>query len=51
MNSFGIIDNLIGAEAGRDHGYVFLSFIFYPLIVVVYFLVMWAIEKIIRKII
>ncbi len=49
MNSFGIIDNLIGAEAGRYHGYVFLNFIFYPVIAVVYFLAMWLMEKIIRK--
>jgi len=49
MNSFGIIDSQIGAESGRYHGYVFLNFIFYPAIVIVYFLVMWFLEKIIRR--
>ena len=49
MNSFGIIDNLIGAEAGRYHGYVFLNIIFYPVIAVVYFMVMWIVEKTIKR--
>jgi hypothetical protein len=45
MLSFGFIDFLIGKEAGNHHGYVFLVFVFYPLIVPVYWFVFKTIKK------
>lgn len=38
-------DNLIGAEASRYHGYTFLVFIFLPLVLPVYWIIMWQLDK------
>lgn len=43
--SYGIIDNVIGVEAGRRHGYTFLVIIFYPILLVIYWLIMWLIDR------
>lgn len=43
--SFDIIDNAIGVEAGKYHGYTFLAILFYPLVVPVYWLIMWLIDR------
>lgn len=43
--SFDLIDNAIGENAGKHHGYVFLSFFLYPVILLLYWLLMWIIDK------
>jgi hypothetical protein len=43
--SYNLIDNIIGENAGRHHGYVFLSFFLYPIILIVYWLLFWLIDK------
>jgi hypothetical protein len=45
MVSFGIIDNVIGDEAGNYHGYTFLVIILYPLLLPVYWTIMWLADK------
>lgn len=45
MNAFDLIDNLIGKEAGRHHGYVFLVIIFYPLILPIYWAIVWLLDR------
>jgi hypothetical protein len=45
MYSFDIIDDAIGEDASRFHGYVFLSIIFYPVILIVYGLLFWLIDR------
>lgn len=47
--SYGIIDSMIGKDAGGYHGYTFLVLIFYPVILIVYFLIMWITDRIIKK--
>lgn len=47
--SFYIIDSAIGPEAGKHHGYTFLVIIVYPLIVPVYWFLMWITDRIIKK--
>lgn len=43
--SYTVIDNLIGEEAGNHHGYVFLSMILYPVILPIYWTIMWLIGR------
>jgi hypothetical protein len=45
MVSFSIIDSVIGGEAGNYHGYTFLVIILYPLLVPVYWTIMWLADK------
>lgn len=45
MVSFGIIDSAIGYEAGNYHGYTFLVIILYPLLLSVYWTIMWLVDK------
>ncbi len=49
MVSFDIIDSIIGQEAGRYHGYTFIVMILYPLLVPVYWIIMWLIDKRIKR--
>ncbi len=48
MYSFSIIDNAIGAQAGKYHGYTFLVMIFYPLLMPLYWGIMWGADRIIK---
>lgn len=47
--AFGLIDDSIGKHAGKYHGYTFLVFVFYPIIVIVYYFVLWAGNKILAR--
>jgi hypothetical protein len=47
--SYNLIDNLIGIEASKRHGYYFLILFWYPVMFVVYLIIMWVIDIIIRK--
>jgi len=49
MFSFNLIDNSIGVEAGKYHGYTIFTIIFYPLLVPVYLLIMLWIDNIIKR--
>ena len=49
MGSYIIIDRIIGDEAGNYHGYTFLVIIFYPLLLPVYWIIMWLADKGIRR--
>lgn len=49
MVSFGIIDGVIGDEAGNYHGYTFLVIILYPLFLPVYWTIMWLADKRIKE--
>jgi hypothetical protein len=49
MYSYDIIDNAIGEDAGRHHGYVFLSIILYPIILVIYWIIFWLIDRIYKR--
>ncbi|MCZ2393441.1 MAG: hypothetical protein LC105_06275 [Chitinophagales bacterium] len=44
--SFTIIDNSIGNEAGKYHGYTFLVVLLYPIIMPIYWLFVWLLDKI-----
>lgn len=45
MISYSIIDSAIGEEAGNYHGYTFLVVILYPLLLPVYWTIMWLTDK------
>lgn len=45
MYSYDIIDNAIGEEAGRHHGYVFLVIIFYPVLLAIYWTTLWLLDR------
>jgi len=47
--SFDIIDNLIGDDASRRHGYAFLIIVLYPFVMPPYWLMMWLIDRYIKK--
>ncbi len=49
MLSFGLIDWAIGPVAGGYHGYTFLIILFYPLLMPVYWLIMWLMDKKIKS--
>ena len=47
--SYDLIDNLIGIEASKRHGYYILILFWYPVMFVVYLIIMWVIDLIFRK--
>ncbi|MBL7704602.1 MAG: hypothetical protein JNM21_03535 [Taibaiella sp.] len=47
--SFMLIDYIIGEDACRRHGHVFLIIILYPLLVPVYWTIMWLLDKLQKK--
>lgn len=49
MYSYEIIDSLIGPEASRYHGYTFLVIVFYPVILPIYWLIMWQFDRKIKR--
>jgi hypothetical protein len=49
MASFSMIDASIGKDAGGRHGYTFLIFVFYPVIVPVYWVLMWWFDRTLKR--
>ncbi len=49
MLSFGLIDSAIGENAGKYHGYTFLVIILYPLLLLIYWLMMWMVDKRVKR--
>jgi hypothetical protein len=49
MYSFVLIDDVIGIHASRFHGYTFFVLLLYPIILPVYWIVMWKIDKVIKR--
>jgi len=49
MMSFGIIDSCIGPDAGHYHGYPFLILLLYPIILPLYWLIMWLFDRLIKR--
>ncbi|MGZ5243531.1 MAG: hypothetical protein ACXWDO_07835 [Bacteroidia bacterium] len=47
--SFDFIDFVIGNYATGRHGYTFLSIIFYPFLFIIYYLIMWIVDRNIKK--
>ncbi|MFA7359595.1 MAG: hypothetical protein WC139_01025 [Candidatus Kapaibacterium sp.] len=47
--SFEIIDNAIGVHASRYHGYNFLVFLIYPVLMPVYLIIMWLLDVVMKK--
>lgn len=45
MYSYDIIDNLIGEDAGRHHGYIFLVIVFYPILLPIYWTILWLLDR------
>ncbi|MDW7691725.1 hypothetical protein R9C00_16730 [Flammeovirgaceae bacterium SG7u.111] len=43
--SFGIIDDAIGPDAGNYHGYTFMVIVYYPILLAVYWLFMWLVDR------
>ena len=43
--SYDLIDNVIGEDAGRHHGYVFLVIIFYPILLAFYWTIIWLFDR------
>lgn len=46
--SFDIIDSTIGIHASRYHGYNFLAMFIYPVLMPVYLIVMWIVDRIMK---
>ena len=48
--SFTMIDDVIGTDAGKSHGYSsILALIFYPVFLPIYWFVMWLLDKFIKR--
>jgi len=47
--SYEIIDNVIGEHASRYHGYNFLVVFAYPVVLIIYLIVMWVLDWVIKK--
>lgn len=43
--SYVVIDKVIGDDASQYHGYVFLSYIFYPIMLIIYWIIFWQIDR------
>lgn len=49
LNSFSMIDNALGKEASKYHGYVFLEIIYYPVIFLVFLFIFWMADKFFKR--
>lgn len=47
--SYDLIDNAIGEDAGRHHGYVFLTAFLYPFFLIFYWMAAWLIDILYKK--
>ncbi len=45
MYSYDIIDFVIGEDAGRHHGYVFLVMLLYPILLAIYWTILWVLDR------
>lgn len=43
--AYPLIDGIIGDAAGRRHGYVFLVMVLYPVLLLIYWVVVWLLDK------
>jgi hypothetical protein len=43
--AYPLIDNIIGDSAGRHHGYVFLTIVLYPLLLPIYWTILWLLDR------
>lgn len=50
MNYYNVIDFFIGEHAGGSHGYTFFVMLLYPVIMPIYWLIYWFIDKRVKKI-
>lgn len=48
-SSFSLIDGVIGEDAGNNHGYVFLSFLLYPLFLPIYWISMYLYDRTLKE--
>jgi len=48
MYSFSIIDSAIGPDASHFHGYTFIILLLYPVIVPVYWTIMWLVDRMMK---
>lgn len=46
---YTLIDNMIGEHASRLHGYVGLELLFYPMLMPLYWVIMWQIDKYLKR--
>ncbi len=49
LNSFDLIDAVIGKHAGSYHGYTFLAILTYPILLIIYGLFVWFADSIIKE--
>lgn len=49
IESYTLIDNLIGEQATRQHGYIVLVIILYPVAMPVYWLIMWQFDRWVKR--
>lgn len=49
MYSYTLIDNAIGEEASRYHGYTFFIMVLYPVVMPFYWILMWLLDKFHKK--
>jgi hypothetical protein len=49
MYSFDLIDNTIGPEATRYHGYTFIILLLYPIVMPIYWIMMWLYDRWMKK--
>jgi hypothetical protein len=43
--AYPVIDSIIGDAAGRHHGYIFLVMMLYPILLPIYWVVLWLFDK------
>jgi hypothetical protein len=46
---YTVIDNVIGEHASREHGYAGLEIILYPIVMPIYWVIMWLIDRFIKR--
>lgn len=49
VEAFPLVDFMIGPYASGRHGYIFLVYLFYPFLLIFYFLLLWMADRMIRK--
>lgn len=49
MYSYALIDNIIGKEASREHGYIFLTLLLYPIIMICYIVFTWKLDSYFKR--
>lgn len=49
LGSYGLIDNLIGEHATKQHGYAQLAIVLYPMVMLAYWIVFYIIDRSVKK--